>query len=255
MDDARAAQYLARIGAERPARPDLAGLRRLHEAHLLAVPFECLSIELGEPVSLAEEQLLAKIVDRRRGGFCYEVNGAFAALLTALGYQVELLSARVFFDEKLGPPFDHLALRVRLDEPWLVDVGFGRFTRHPLRLNDREPQADPVGTCTISERPDGDLDIHRDGVLQYQLDQRPYRLEDFAPTCWWQTTSPDSTFAGAPSCSLPTPDGGWITLRGTLLITTDPAGARTQAELTTAEALAAYPRYFGFTLDRAPTGP
>ncbi|MER5642419.1 arylamine N-acetyltransferase [Kitasatospora sp. NPDC002227] len=252
MDATRATEYLARIGAERPERADLAGLRRLQEAHLLAVPFENLSIHLDEPVSLAEDQLLAKIVDRRRGGFCYELNGAFAALLTALGYQVELLSARVLDGAKPSAPFDHLALRVRLDEPWLVDVGFGRFARQPLRLDDRRPQQDPAGSFTVSERPNGELDVAMNGEAQYRLDQRPYELRDFVPTCWYQTTSPDSHFTKGPTCSLPTPEGGRITLGGTRLIATDPAGTRTETELTPAEALAAYRQHFGFTLDRLP---
>ncbi|AUG75766.1 acetyltransferase [Kitasatospora sp. MMS16-BH015] len=252
MQDTRVDEYLARIGAARPARPDLDGLRRLQEAHLLAVPFENLSIHLGEPVSLDEDALLAKIVDRRRGGFCYELNGAFAALLTALGYRVDLLSARVFGAAGLTTPFDHLALRVQLDGPWLVDVGFGRFARQPLRLDTREPQPDPAGTFTVEATPEGDLDVTMAGEAQYRLDQRPYALTDFAPTCWYQTTSPASHFTVSSTCSRPTPAGGRVTLAGTRLITTTPDGTRTEADLTPAEALTAYRDHFGITLDRLP---
>ncbi|CAM5683905.1 hypothetical protein SALBM135S_05670 [Streptomyces alboniger] len=87
--------YLRRIGVERPSSPSARALRELHKARLRSVPFENLSIHLGEEILLSEEALVAKVVDARRGGFCYELNGAFAALLAALGFDVTLLQARV----------------------------------------------------------------------------------------------------------------------------------------------------------------
>src|SRR5439155_2799294 len=132
----------------------------LHRAHLLAVPFENLSIHLGEPISLAPEDLFDKIVTRRRGGFCYELNGAFALLLEALGARVARLAARVYGDGRPGPPFDHLALAVYLDGgPWLADVGFGRHTTYPLRFDERGEQDDPGGRFRLVDAPDGDLDV------------------------------------------------------------------------------------------------
>ncbi len=105
MNDTALAAYLDRIGAGRPAVLDAAALRALHRAHQHAVPFENLSIHLGERISLAEDDLIAKIVTRRRGGFCYELNGAFALLLEALGAQVTRVAARVYDGEgRLGPP-------------------------------------------------------------------------------------------------------------------------------------------------------
>src|SRR6202011_5658140 len=83
---------------------DTAGLRALHRAHQLTVPFENLSIPLAEPISLDERDLIDKIVSRRRGGFCYELNGAFALLLEALGAQVSRVAARVYGEVGLGPP-------------------------------------------------------------------------------------------------------------------------------------------------------
>ena len=88
--------YLTRIGATRPVAADLQALRDLQLAHLLAVPFENLSIHLGEPIVLDRADLVTKVVRKHRGGFCYELNGAFAGLLTALGFRVSMLSARVF---------------------------------------------------------------------------------------------------------------------------------------------------------------
>src|SRR6266700_6959593 len=95
MDQQNLAAYLDRIGAARPRVADAHALRALHRAHQMAVPFENLSIHLHEPISLEPDDLIEKIVTRRRGGFCYELNGAFALLLRALGFDVVLVAARV----------------------------------------------------------------------------------------------------------------------------------------------------------------
>jgi hypothetical protein len=163
--------YLTRIGATHPPQADPAALRELQLRHLLTVPFENLSIHLGEPILLDPQALVDKLVRRRRGGFCYELNGAFATLLAALGFRVTLLAARVFGAHGLGPPFDHLALRVDLDSSgsWLVDVGFGRHSHHPLRLDTRADQLDPGGTFRLADTADGDVDVIRDGQPQYRV--------------------------------------------------------------------------------------
>src|SRR6266849_8664811 len=120
------AAYLRRIGYTGPVTATLPTLRQIHRAHLLAVPFENLDIPLGHPIVCDEDTFVRKIVERRRGGFCYEMNGAFAALLRTIGFEGTLLSARASRkDGSYGPEFDHLALRVDLDAPWLADVGFG----------------------------------------------------------------------------------------------------------------------------------
>jgi N-hydroxyarylamine O-acetyltransferase len=111
--------YLERIGYRGPLAPTAETLRRLHLAHLLSVPFENLSIHAGEPIVLDDEALFDKIVVRGRGGFCYELNGLFAALLRSLGFKVEMLSAAVMGRAgEFGPEFDHMALLVTLAERW-----------------------------------------------------------------------------------------------------------------------------------------
>jgi N-hydroxyarylamine O-acetyltransferase len=245
--------YLRRLGAQHPAWPTIEALRELHLRHLRTVPFENLSIHLGEPITLDHSALWGKVVTRRRGGFCYELNGAFAGLLTALGYRVTLHQARVFGGGQWGPPFDHLTLRVELDEPWLVDVGFGRFAHHPLRLSARDPQVDPAGTVSFVERAFGDVEVLIDGEPQYRFDPRPYELADFAPTCWWQSTSPASHFTRSLTCSILAGDGGRVTLSGDRLIVTASDGTRRETVLDGDEAvLAAYREHFGVALDRVP---
>src|SRR5260370_28542282 len=127
MDDAMVVAYLARIGATRSPVLDAAAVRRLHRSHLMSVPFENLSIHLGEAVSLAGDELAAKIVRRRRGGFCYELNGAFALLLEALGATVMRLAARVYGGGRLGPPVDHPALAALLPVGTGPRLADGRF--------------------------------------------------------------------------------------------------------------------------------
>ena len=175
MDHETVAAYLNRVGVTARAAGDAAGLRALHRAHQMAVPFENLSIHLAEPISLDERDLIDKIVRRRRGGFCYELNGTFALLLEALGAQVSRIAARVYGESGLGPPFDHLALIVRPADgsgPWLADVGFGSHSDYPLSLEARDDQDDPAGRFRLADAEAGDIDVLRNGRPQYRLEAR-----------------------------------------------------------------------------------
>ncbi|MBB5808693.1 N-hydroxyarylamine O-acetyltransferase [Saccharothrix ecbatanensis] len=242
MNDKTLDAYLTRIGATRTNT-----LAELHELHLAAVPFENLSIHLGEPIVLDEDLLVDKIVNRRRGGFCYELNGAFAALLTALGHDVQMLAASVFSDGVCSLPFGHMALRVG---DLLVDVGFGRFTLRPLSIVSRDVQPDPAGEFRLVDTPEGDVDVLFDGVTQYRLELRPRALNEFRAACWYQQTSPQSSFLRGATCSLPTPTGR-ITIAGNKLITTV-GDERHEEELDDDELLDAYAKHFGVVLDRVP---
>ncbi|MFE3632902.1 arylamine N-acetyltransferase [Streptomyces cellostaticus] len=271
MNSAQADAYLRRIGAARPQHPTAEALRELHLRHLRTVPFENLSIHLGEEIVLEEERLLDKVVGRRRGGFCYELNGAFGALLAALGYEVALLAGRVYGEEgRLGIPYDHLALRVRAADgtDWLADVGFGAHSHFPLAAAERGEQPDPGGTFRVTESgPDpagvtgagpatggADLDVLRDGRPRYRLEQRPRALGDFAGGAWWHSTSPRSHFTRSLVCSRVTGDGGRITLSGRALTITAPGGRKeTREAATDEEVLALYREEFGIGPAAVPT--
>ena len=249
------AAYLTRIGVPGPLTLDAAALRDLHRAHLVTVPFENLSIHLGEPISLNETDLIGKIVYRRRGGFCYELNGAFACLLECLGARVRRVSARVYGDAgSLGPPFDHLALMVRLPDgtgPWLADVGFGSHSTYPLLAETKAGQADPGGRFLLAGTPDGDIDVVKDGQPQYRFEVRERALEDFVPTCWWQQTSPRSHFTRSVICSRLTEDGR-VSISGRRLIRTV-REQRFEEDLPDDQAmLAAYREHFGIELGSVP---
>src|SRR5438270_8745174 len=109
--------YLNRIDYTGPRDVSAETLRGLHQAHLLAIPFENLDVHLKRAIVLDEQKLVSKVVDERRGGICYELNSSFCSLLRALGFRVSILSAGVARDEGgFDPPFDHMALLVHLEE-------------------------------------------------------------------------------------------------------------------------------------------
>ncbi|MGP4089531.1 arylamine N-acetyltransferase family protein [Streptomyces sp. KR55] len=273
MNSAQVDAYLRRLGVANPAWPTVDVLRELHLRHLQTVPFENLSIHLGEEIVLEEKRLLDKVVGARRGGFCYELNGAFGALLGALGYDVTLLAGRVYGEgRRLGIPYDHLALRVRTVDAgeWLADVGFGAHFYYPLAFEETREQTDPGGIFRIVEAgPDAagvrggpgaagaagaaDLDVVRDGRPVYRLDLRPRVLGDFVTGAWWHSTSPESHFGKSLVCSRVTEDGGRITLSGRRLKVTAADGKRDERELAgDEEVLAVYRERFGIELDRVP---
>ncbi|HTO99058.1 MAG TPA: arylamine N-acetyltransferase [Myxococcales bacterium] len=224
-------RYLRRIGCRGPLRPTLASLKTLHLAHLRTVPFENLSVRLGEAIALQSESLFEKIVARSRGGFCYELNGLFADLLEALGFEVERLAGRVGEE---GIPFDHLALKVDLeDQPWLADVGFGDSFVLPLRLAERGPQEGGCGRRYRIEDRDGGLLLLREEPegwqRQFHFTLQPWPLSAFAEGCRYHQTSPRSSFTRKTVVSLAT-ETGRITLSGRRLIATS-GGRRTETDL------------------------
>lgn len=219
--------YLKRINYDGSLAPTAETLRRLQVAHLLAVPFENLSIHSAEPIILDDDALFRKIVERQRGGFCYELNGLFAALLRALGFEVTMLSAQVADAEAgFGPDFDHMALMVTIGERWLVDVGFGDSFVEPLLLDERGAQNQSGRSYRIVS--DGewlivqllDKENANEWKPQYRFTLRAYKYPDYAEMCEYHQTSPASHFTKARICSRLTPRGR-ITLSDMRFITTE----------------------------------
>lgn len=220
--------YLARIGYSGPRAATAAVLRELHRRHMLSVPFENLDIHWERPIAIDEAGFIRKIVDERRGGFCYELNGAFAALLRAFGFRVELLSAR---PGETSPEFDHMALLV--DRRWLADVGFGDSFLEPLEVNRRDDQHDPAGIYRIEERGE-ELVMIGNGEDQFFFTLTPHDLAEFAPMCHYQQTSPESHFTKKRVCSVAT-ETGRITLTDDRLIVRE-HGVRTETLIAGEEA-------------------
>jgi len=215
--------YLDRIDYRGPLTPNADVLRDLHRAHMFAVPFENLDIHIPREIVCDEERFLHKVIDERRGGFCYELNGAFAALLRALGFRVTMLSARVpCADGSDGPEFDHLTLRVDLEEPWLADVGFGDSFLEPLRLQTDVEQAQNERVYRISSNSEAlrcEVKDKTGWKLEYLFTPKPRELREFASMCRYHQTSPESPFTRKRVCSRATRDGR-ITLSNGKLIET-----------------------------------
>lgn len=182
--------YLARLGVDCAVGISVEGLERLQRAHLTQVPFENLDVFQRRGVRTGTDWSVPKIVVRGRGGWCYEVNGAFAALLAGLGFSVKSLGATVMLSEDSSVP-DHLTIEVTLDRPYLVDVGFGDSFIRPLPLDSEGPHDGGTGIYRFEF--DGDTTtLLFDGPAgvepQYRFGARSFNAEDFdAPSHRLQT--------------------------------------------------------------------
>ena len=219
-------KYLDRITYAGPLEPSTATLRGLHRAHMLSVPFENLDIHLGRPIVLDESVFFKKIVEQGRGGFCYELNGSFAALLREIGFEVTMLSAGVAApDGRFAPDFDHMALRVALEDEWLADVGFGDSFIEPISMNESVTTSDPTGEYKVARDGGHKLMCRKTAAPdaawkpQYRFSLAPRELPDYEEMCVYQQTSPESYFTRQRICSLAT-EAGRITLSDLKLITT-----------------------------------
>ncbi len=251
-------EYLKRISYQGSLEPTLQTLQDLHHAHLLAVPFENLSIHWKQPILLQEEALFHKIVCQGRGGFCYELNGLFAWLLRELNFQVTLLSAGVTNGAGgFSPEFDHLTLLIHhlSGADWLADVGFGDSFLLPLHFEAEMQQDGGDGWTyrllrTSQEQCDSwTLQRHCDAQweAQYRFTLQPHELADFTERCHYQQTSPESHFTQKRICSLATPTG-LITLSDTRLITTRHGERKEQVLTNQEEYVAALAEHFGIVL-------
>jgi N-hydroxyarylamine O-acetyltransferase len=248
--------YLERINYHGSLAPTARTLRELQVAHLLAVPFENLSIHAGEPIVLEDDALFTKIVEQRRGGFCYEANGLFAALLRALGFNVTMLSAEVANAKGgFGPAFDHMALMVSLNERWLVDVGFGDSFLEPLLLDARQEQVQGKRAFRIDTDGSFFILMQRDAgddewEPQYRFTIESHEFIDYAAMCRYHQTSPQSHFTRKRICSRATKDGR-ITLSEMRFIETSEKNGRQERTLTSEEEYAAVLReQFGIVMAR-----
>ncbi|HZG91131.1 MAG TPA: arylamine N-acetyltransferase [Pseudonocardia sp.] len=204
--------YLERIGVTRPAGTSAADLAVLHDAHPRTVPFEDYDIHLGVPLSLDPADLFDKVVTRHRGGFCYELNGLFAALLRELGFTVTLHSAfDVAEDGTHGAAFEHLRLVVQTDDgPYLADVGNGAGWTVPVPMvpgghGDRRVHHDGDVWWTTRRTREGHLE------REWAWDAEPRELADFLPRCRYQEQDPASHFVARRLAALAV-DGGRISL-------------------------------------------
>jgi N-hydroxyarylamine O-acetyltransferase len=214
-------QYLKRIHYSGERTPTLEVLSELQKNHLLHVPFE--NLDIYNKIKIDLRDTYDKVVIRNRGGFCYELNGLFYQLLKDLGFPVKMVSARVFDKEKgFGPEYDHMAIITTIGhDNYLVDVGFGEFAFHPLKIESGLESHDPRGLFRMEttdninfvvkkKNPEGDF------MREYLFSAMERQSEDFANMCAYHQTNPESHFTQKRICTLPTEEGR-ITLTGNTL--------------------------------------
>jgi len=251
--------YLDRIGYTGARTPSLATLQAIHAHHVHAIPFENLDPLLQRPVRLDIPSLQQKLVHGGRGGWCFEQNLLLSHALTALGFRVTGLAARVLANRPPDavPPRTHMLLRVDLDAgPYLADVGFGGMSlTSPIRL------ASDVVQPTTHEprrllRHDGEYvmqaRVRGQWVTQYRFDLQPQRLADYELVNWYLCHHPESHFLHRLMVARSTPSGRY-TLRDNEFAHHDLQGRTERHTLTSAAELrATLEGTFGLVLPDTP---
>lgn len=230
-------RYLERIGVGTFRHADAKTLEILHFAHIQHVVFESLDIHLGRPIEIDIPRIFDKVINRGRGGFCFELNTLFASLLHSLGYDVTLHGARVVTSEAKWIPFGHVCLNVECERRWLVDVEFGNSFQRPLKIGASGIQEDEGGAHLLEPVEEGWLLRSRTSgdtfESEYRFDMKPRRLDEFKERCHWTQTSLESGFTRAILATHPVP-GGRDTIQG-LTLKTLRAGTESQRALDTEE--------------------
>jgi N-hydroxyarylamine O-acetyltransferase len=218
--------YLNRIGYSGKPVADFDTLKTLHRKHLYSIPFENLDIHTGNKIILDLEHLENKVINRNRGGFCYELNGLFYELLKQIGFDVKMVSANVFDDEeKPGADFDHMTLIVNINgDEYLADVGFGDNFVEPLLFNIDFVYDDVSGFYQIvsEDKKKYKLMYSEDGVYfspRYLFSKEPRSLSDYEKMCIYHQTSPKSHFTKNKLCSLANSEGRITLVNEKLIIT------------------------------------
>ncbi|WP_326588736.1 arylamine N-acetyltransferase family protein [Streptomyces sp. NBC_01294] len=247
--------YLRRIGITDPGSPSAEGLFALHRAHVERVPFENTDIQLGRPPGI-DPELSVRRLAAGRGGYCFHLNGAFAALLEHLGYDVTRHVGGVCEDrDARDVSGDHLTLTVRVDgRAYFVDVGLGDGPHEPLPLLEGGYEQGfryslkPLGS---TDGPDAGWTFHHEGAPFPVMNFRsaPAAMADFADEHARLSTAPDSPFQQS-FVMLRRDTGGIHRLHGRVLVHTAPDGGRDKRVLASAEEFfATMATVFGRELD------
>ena len=205
--------YLDRIGYQGNRKVSLAVLRRLHEQHVFSVPFENLDIHYGREITLEVAGIYKKVVEKKRGGFCYELNVLFHGLLTELGFESRIIAARIVDSEGVtGPAFDHMCLLVQLEQRWLADVGYGDLFLQPVALQEDTIQTDGRNYFKVEKTAVDEYALLMASgkahfCRKYTFGTQNQAVSDFASLCQDKQTNPDSYFVKNKVCTKPTRTG------------------------------------------------
>ncbi len=215
--------YLARINLPARVTPDAEGLGRLQREHRLSIPFENLDVRLGRGIAIDSAGVFAKLVTAKRGGYCFEQNRLFMDALTALGFQVRPLLARVWLGVQDTPPLTHTLSLVTLGErDWIADAGFGGSYAPVMALTDGWEAEAPDGAWFRLERhaqhgwmlsrkgDPGSTDGRGTGpdwMPQYSFHDTEVFDADLALSNHWTSTAPGSRFTQLTIASIVLPHG------------------------------------------------
>ncbi len=200
--------YLRRINYGGPLSATRQTLHNLHRAHLLAIPFENLEVQFRRRPSLDINRIYEKIVVAKHGGWCFEMNTLFAWALREIGFTVEYVGASVErVKHPSSAPLNHMALIVRLDQPFLADVGFGNGPLTPMPLHSGSYNDTRFEFHLTRDGEWWRFHNHRYDGLTYDFLETPVQLEDFRSQNEWLATSPDSVFVQNLVCMRLTDDG------------------------------------------------
>jgi N-hydroxyarylamine O-acetyltransferase len=199
-------------------------LRDLQRSFLLAVPFENLDIHFGKPIEIGAHKVYRKVIEDRRGGFCYELNSLFHDILMEIGFNVTFLGATMMRDGRPGTPMGHMVLKVCVGgHSWLVDVGNGKSVREPMNLDESNTSTAEGIRYRIARTEAGLALMETDENAMYRprfvIDPTPRRREEFISVCEWTQSSPDSIFTQRRICTLARPNGRLLLLNNQLTIT------------------------------------
>lgn len=194
-------QYFQRIGFTQAARPDLATLKQIQQLHTSAIPFENLNPFTGQPVRLELEAIEEKLIRQHRGGYCFEQNKLFKAVLEQIGFRVQGLAARVIFNQPIDAisPFSHMLLLIDLDgEPYISDVGFsGMSPTAPLKLALDSEQTTPHEAYRVVQQ---DLYYRLEARIKaewkplYKFHREAHFDKDYEVMNWYTSCHPGSHF-------------------------------------------------------------
>jgi N-hydroxyarylamine O-acetyltransferase len=223
-------RYLARVRYTGPLDVTIETLAALHRAHLLAIPYENLDIHLGRQLTLDPDRIFHKLVDERRGGWCYEMNGLFGRVIQSMGFRVRYVSGAVGRAAR-GDSVEgnHLVLIVTLGDTWIADVGFGDAFLDPLPLERGEYRQGFLEYGVARDAHRWTVRIHEfAGADSFDFTLEPRAMSYFARQCHELQTSPESGFVRTTVCQRFF-NGGIITLRGAVVrrITSEGAVDRT----------------------------
>ena len=202
-------KYLDRIGIKGELHPDLETLKNIQKQHLINIPFENIDIFINRSLDLNTDRLFAKIVEEKRGGICYELNGLLLKLLKEIGYDVKYISGRIR-DE--GTDLDHILLLININnEKYIVDVGFKDNYLYPIKLIQDLVQENYDNNYKIKKIDKDKYQlikiIDSNESILYTFTTEEKDLSYFNARCKYFETTPNTYFTSNPFSAIETEDG------------------------------------------------